>query len=146
MKKILILFVMMFNLVGAETEFADPKPSIIEPRKLIFSISSWDKDEVNHIIGTINNVMKFYRPENTEIMVVAYSQGLKALLKKPLDVEIQKRIKSLMTYDIIFVACGNTMQTLKIDKKELLEDVEIVTAGVVEIIERKLSGFSYIRP
>ena len=50
MKKILILFVMMFNLVGAETEFADPKPSIIEPRKLIFSISSWDKDEVNHIM------------------------------------------------------------------------------------------------
>ena len=146
MKKILILFLMIANFAGAETEFANPKPSITEPRQLIFSISSWDKDEVNHIIGTINNVMKFYRPENTEIIVVAYSQGLKAVLKKPADIEIQKRIKSLMTYDILFIACGNTMKTLKIDKKELLEDVEIVTAGVVEIIERKLSGFTYIRP
>ena len=51
-----------------------------------------------------------------------------------------------MTYDVEFIACKNTMDTLKIDKKELLDGVEVVTAGIVELIERQLRGYIYIRP
>jgi len=106
---------------------------------------SGDVKEMNRIISTINNVIKFYRPENTEVVVVAYGQGLHALLQNG-DKEVRKRIEALMTYDVVFIACGNTMRTLHIDKKDLLEDVEFATAGIVEIIERKLQGFSYTQP
>jgi intracellular sulfur oxidation DsrE/DsrF family protein len=51
-----------------------------------------------------------------------------------------------MTYDVTFIACGNTMKTLKIKEEDLLADVEIVTAGIVELIERQLRGYIYIRP
>ncbi|HHB94308.1 MAG TPA: hypothetical protein ENK88_04100, partial [Campylobacterales bacterium] len=74
-----------------------------------------------------------------------YSQGIKALLKHH-DNNIEKRVKSLITYDVEFIACGNTMKTLKIDKKELIDGVEVVTAGIVELIERQLRGYIYIRP
>ena len=129
----------------AETEFAKPKPAIDNPRKLVFALPSGDIKEINRIISTINNVIKFYRPENTEVVVVAYGQGLHALLQNG-DKEVRKRIEALMTYDVVFIACGNTMRTLHIDKKDLLEDVEFATAGIVEIIERKLQGFSYTQP
>lgn len=129
----------------AETEFAKPKPAIDNPRKLVFALPSGDVKEMNRIISTINNVIKFYRPENTEVVVVAYGQGLHALLQNG-DKEVRKRIEALMTYDVVFIACGNTMRTLHIDKKDLLEDVEFATAGIVEIIERKLQGFSYTQP
>ena len=147
MRSIFVVHFMILTLMStlyAETEFAKPKPAIDNPRKIVFSIDSADKKEVNHVLSTINNVMKYYRPENTEIVVVAYSQGIKALLKNG-DKEIRTRIEALMTYDVEFIACGNSMRTLKIDKKALLDDIEYATAGIVEIIERQLHGFVYIK-
>ena len=136
---------LMASVVCAETEFASPKPAMDNPRQLIFSIPTADDKEVNRIISTINNVIKFYGVENTEVAVVAYGQGLKSLLKKG-DAATRKRIEALMTYDVEFIACGNTMRTLHIDKKDLLDDIGFATAGIVEIIERKLQGFSYTQP
>ncbi len=145
MKKILLSLFMVLSFVSAETEFAEPKPSMDNPRKFVFPITKWDRDEVNHILGSANNVIKFYGVDNTEVVIVAYAQGIKTLLKSH-DNEIKKRVKSLMTYDVEFIACQNTMRTLKIDKKELLDEVEVVTAGIVELIERQLRGYIYIRP
>lgn len=147
MRMILTLLLALSMLTGvlqAETEFAKPKPAIDNPRKIIFSIDSAEPKMINHVLSTVNNVMKFYRPENTEVVVVVYSQGIKALLKKD-NKEIRTRIEALMTYDVEFIACGNSMRTLKIDKKELLDDIGYATAGIVEIIERQLQGFTYIK-
>ena len=145
MKKFLLLFFILTALIYAETEIAEPKPSLENPRKFIFPITKWDVDEVNHILGSANNVIKFYGVDNTEVVIVAYSQGIKSLLKHH-DTKIEKRVQSLMTYDVEFIACENTMKTLKIEKKELLEGVEVVTAVIVELIERQLRGYIYIRP
>ncbi|MCO4845156.1 MAG: DsrE family protein [Sulfurovum sp.] len=145
MKKILILLVFVLTSIVAETEFAEPKPAIDNPRKIIFSIPSAEIKEINRILSTVNNVIKFYRPENTEVVIVAYGQGLKSLLKKG-DADVRKRIEALMTYDIEFIACGNTMRTLHIEKKDLLEDIGFATAGIVEIIERQLQGYTYSQP
>ncbi len=145
MKQFLLLFFIITALVSAETELADPKPSMENPRRFVFPISDWDRGEINHILGSANNVIKFYGVDNTEVVIVAYAQGIKALLKHR-DNKIRKRVKSLMTYDVEFIACQNTMDTLKMDKKDLLEGVEVVTAGIVELIERQLRGYIYIRP
>jgi len=145
MKRVLLLVSIIGGILFGDTEFAEPKPSIDNPRKFVFPITKWDRKEVNHVISSANNVMKFYGPENTEVVIVAYSQGINSLLKGR-DLSIRKRVEALMTYDVEFIACGNTMRTLKIDKKELLDDVEIVTAGIVELIERQLQGYIYIRP
>jgi len=145
MIKVLMSLLMMISVVCAETKFAKPKPAMDNPRQLIFSIPTSQSKEVNRIISTVNNVIKFYGVENTEVVIVVYGQGLKVLLKKG-DVDIRKRIEALMTYDVEFIACGNTMRTLKIDKKDLLNDISFATAGIVEIIERKLQGFSYTQP
>jgi len=140
---LLSILILVCNL-QAETEFAKPKPAIDNPRKMVFSIDSAEPKVINHVLSTVNNVMKFYRPENTEVVVVAYSQGIKALLKKD-NKEIRTRIEALMTYDVEFIACGNSMRTLKIDKKALLDDIEYATAGIVEIVERQLQGYTYIK-
>jgi len=145
MRKIFILLFLFVSFIYSETEFAEPTPSLDNPRKFVFPITKWDRNEINHILGSANNVIKFYGVDNTEVVIVAYSQGIKALLKNG-NLTIKKRIKSLMTYDVEFIACGNTMKTLKIDKKELIDGVEVVTAGIVELIERQLRGYIYIRP
>jgi intracellular sulfur oxidation DsrE/DsrF family protein len=76
--------------------------------------------------------------------IVAYYHGIRALLKS--EKKIAVRVHALMQYDVKFVACGNTMETKKIKPSQLIEGSEIVTAGIVEIIERVKSGSTYIRP
>jgi intracellular sulfur oxidation DsrE/DsrF family protein len=148
MKKIWMLLIIMIGMVGADTEFAKPIPSIENPRQFIFPITSEDEQEISHVLSSASNVIKFYGPDKCEVAIVCYSRGIKAVLKKSyfFDKDIQKRVRSLMTYDVEFIACGNTMQTYHMNKKELIEGVEIVTAGIVELIERQRSGWTYIRP
>ena len=141
----LLIMLLLVNTLMAETEFATPKPSIDNPRQIVFPLMKADKDSINHLLSYVNNVMKFYRPENSEFAIVAYSQGIKALLKSQ-DKMIIKRIEALMTYDVEFIICGNTMRTLKVKDTEVLHDVEKVTAGLVELIERQKMGWTYIRP
>ena len=145
MKQFFILFFILTTSIWAETEMAEPKPSMDHPRKFVFPITKGEGDEINHVLGSANNVIKFYGVDNTEVVIVAYSQGIRALLKNH-DHKIQQRVESLLTYDVEFIACNNTMKTLKIDKKELIDGVEVVTAGIVELIERQLRGYIYIRP
>ena len=145
MRYVIILMFLIFNFINADTQLSDPKPAIDNPRKFVFPITNWDRNNVNHILSSANNVIKFYGIDNTEVVIVAYSQGIYSILSNR-DKRIQKRIEALMTYGVEFIACGNTINTLKIDKKYLLDGVEVVTAGIVELIERQLRGYIYIRP
>ena len=148
MKKILILLFMLLSFISAETELAEPKPSLENPRKFVFPLTTADEEEINHVLSSVSNVMKFYGVDKSEVVVVAYSKGIK-LLKRDADFfdkDIQKKVRSLMTYDVEFIACNNTMRTYGIKKKDLMADVEVVTAGIVELIERQLAGYIYIRP
>jgi intracellular sulfur oxidation DsrE/DsrF family protein len=145
MKQFMMSIFFICTFLGAETEFADPQPSLENPRKFVFPITKNDRHEINHVLSSANNVIKFYGPEKVEVVIVAYSKGIEAVMNHK-DIEIKKRVKALMTYEVEFIACGNTMKTLKIDKSELIDGTEIVTAGIVELIERQLRGYIYIRP
>ncbi len=145
MKQILLfIYLIMAAVLPADTVYAEPIPSFIEPRKVIFSMTGSSEEEINHILSSANNVLKAYGPENVEMRIVAYYHGIRGLLKINKDTAL--RVKVLMQYNVEFIACGNTMKTKKIDKSELIEGTEIVTAGIVEMIERVQEGWVYIKP
>lgn len=144
MKNFILVLLSFSIILTAETEFSEPIPSIDNARQIVFSIKSADDVEINHVLSTANNVLKFYGPENVEMRIVAYYHGMKALLKEHKDIAL--RVEALMLYDVEFVACGNTMRTKKISEEDLIEGVEIVTAGVAEIIERVKDGWVNIVP
>ncbi len=140
------IVILMLLVIGtfAETQFAEPKPSIDHPRQIVFCITSADDESINHVLSSANNVLKFYGPENVEMEIVAYYHGIRTLLKS--EKEIAVRVNALMQYDVKFIACGNTMETKKIKPSQLIDGSEIVTAGIVEMLERVKSGWIYIKP
>ena len=144
MKKFILVLLSFCIIVVAETEFAEPKPSIDNTRQILFSIKSANDEDIHHVLSTANNVLKFYGPENVEMKIVAYYHGMKALLKA--QKEFALRVEALMLYDVEFIACANTMRTKKISENELIDGVEIVTAGVVEIVERMKDGWVNVAP
>lgn len=129
---------------GAETVLADPPPSFDSPHKVMLTLSSKDPTAVNNILFNVVNVQKFYCMDNVEIAVIAYGAGVRAFLKG--DSPVPDRISSLLKYDVQFVACGNTLTAIGKQPGDLIEGVGMVTAGIPEIVERRLSGWNYVHP
>ena len=50
-----------------------------------------------------------------------------------------------MEYDVEFVACKNTMETMKWKESDFIDDISFTQAGIVEVIERQVDGYIGIR-
>jgi uncharacterized protein len=144
MKYFTLILLSLCIVSFADTEFAEPAPAIDNQRQIVFSIKSGNDEEIHHVLSSANNVLKFYGPENVEMKIVAYYHGIKTLQKE--HKEIALRVRALMLLDVEFVACGNTMKTKKIKEEDLIEESVIVTAGIVEMIERVKEGWVNIVP
>lgn len=140
MLKKLFLILCLFGFALAQTEFSDPKPSFESPRKVVYSLYVNDLDTVNQTIGSMYNILKEYPAESLKIVVIAYGKGLRTL-KKDYDKATQSRIKSLMEYDVEFIACKNTMETMKWKESDFIDGISFTQAGIVEVIERQVDGY-----
>ena len=144
-KNFTLILLSLCILSSAETEYAEPKPSFDNPRKIVFSITEDTPHAIDHILSVASNVVKYYGVDNVQMKIVAYSKGIVLLLKSH-STDDAKRVDALMQYEVEFIACGNTMKTYEIQESELIEGSEVVTAGVVELLESVKKGWTYIKP
>ena len=124
--------------------FAQPEDEI--KNKLVIQVSTDDPKTQTIALNNAVNLQKEYGMDNIAIEIVAYGPGLGLLTTSNKQAT---RVKSLATQNIRFSACGNTMDkvTKKTGKKpQLVEGVEIVTAGVSRILQLQQQGYAYIRP
>jgi intracellular sulfur oxidation DsrE/DsrF family protein len=127
-------------MVFAKSTFSDPQPTFENPRKIVIQLYDSELSKVNHNLSTLYNILKEYPAESLNIVVVAYGNGIRAL-KKDYDKNTLTRIKSLMEYDVEFIVCRNTMETMKWKENDFIDDVSYVQAGIVELIERQVAGY-----
>lgn len=127
-----------------ETELSEPKPSFAEPRKVVLQLSSGDPDTINNVLHNAVNIQKFYGMDRVRIAVIVYGAGMEALYAETSPV--RERVTSLQQYGIEFVGCGNTMDATGHEPEDLIDGVAWVKAGIAEIIERKLDGWTVVRP
>lgn len=139
MKKFLILL-LFINISFAQSTFSEPLPTFEKPRKIAIQLYDSQLNKVNHNLSTIYNILKEYPEESIKIVVIAYGNGVRAL-KKDYDKATLTRINSLMEYDVEFIVCKNTMETMKWTKADFIEDLSYVQAGIVELVERQVAGY-----
>lgn len=144
MKKILLVILMAVFSYG-QSKFSDPQPTFDNPRKLVINMHDSDLDTVNHTIGSIYNILKEYPSETLKVAVVLYGKGMR-VVKKDYDSATLNRIKSLMEYDVEFIGCKNTMETMKWTQDDFIDGIDYVQAGIVEIIERQTAGYIGVTP
>lgn len=140
MKKIILLMFITISLFAEKMEYSDPQPTFDNPRKWVINLSTNDVETVNHIISSINNVLKEYPQGAMQVAVVAYSSGMR-VLKKDYDPHTLTRIRSLIEYEVEFVGCRNTMDTMHWKDDDFIEDITFVRAGIAEAIERIVAGY-----
>lgn len=129
---------------AADTVLAKPEPTPDAPRRIMLQLSSADQRVVNNLLYNVVNIQKFYGQDNVRVVVIAFGEGNQALYKD--SSPVAARISSLQQYDVEFLACGNTMDSTNRKPADLIEGVSVVTAGIPEIVERQLQGWTYIHP
>jgi intracellular sulfur oxidation DsrE/DsrF family protein len=140
---LLALFLALASPLGAaDTQLADPKPDWNNPRKIVLQLTEAAK--ADGVLSNAVNIQKFYGQDNVKVAIVAYGNGVRALLKG--ESKVADRIKSLQSYEVDFVACGNTLETIKKSPADLIAGVSVAPAGIPEIVERTLQGWTYIIP
>lgn len=109
--------------------------------KLVIQVSDSTPAYWNLALNNAKNVQKELK--GAVIEIVAYGPGI-GMLKA--DSEVASRIGEAVDSGIKVVACENTMRGQKLTKTDMNAKVGFVPSGVVELMERQMEGYSYIRP
>ena len=109
--------------------------------KLVIQVSDSTPAYWNLALNNAKNVQKDMK--GAVIEIVAYGPGI-GMLKA--DSEVASRIGEAVDSGIKVVACENTMRGQKLTKADMNAKVGFVPSGVVELMERQMEGYSYIRP
>lgn len=119
--------------------------------RLALQISDKDPQKMNTVLNVAANVSKYYseKGEEVEIQIVAFNAGLNMLRqdKSPVLTRL-KSFKQGMP-NVSFMACENTLDSM--ERKEgkkppLVENAELVPAGVATLIELGEKGWTIVRP
>ena len=140
---VLLIAMLLFSPLAQAMEDKAPEGTTT---KLVIQISEDDASKQHLALSNVYNLQKFYGMDNIEIEVVAYGPGISLLYPEGKE---SSRVRSLIAQDVTFTGCQNTLDTIKAKsgtEPKLIEDVEIVRAGIARIIELQDMGYRYLHP
>ena len=110
--------------------------------KIVFDFAKGDTASFSTIVRHARNILKM--AENARLEIVCHGPGLDILIKD--KTTVQKEIAELQEqFNVIFAACGSTMQRRGIDKSQLLPQAVIVPLANLELSTKQQEGWSYIK-
>lgn len=135
--------VMMASTMGMNKVEQETASKVMDRQehKVIFQVSQADSAQQLVVAGQVNNILKSL--PNAKIEVVAHSKGLALLLSSQSKVAAQ--VEALIGKGVIFAACENTMEKMKVTKADLLPGVTTVPSAMAEIILKQEAGWTYVK-
>ena len=127
---------------------SNPQPSRTPPaaparsHRVLFGLTSADPIDWDLTLGNIQNLTRGFNPEPVEIEVVVYGPGI-VFLKS--DSTAANDIKAAQADHVRFAACANSMRARNLTQPELLPGAEVVPSGIIEVIRKQESGWTYIK-
>lgn len=131
---------------ATESSTTQPAAAATQTQRLVIQVNKENAELQDHVLSNIVNLQKYFGIDNIEIEVVAYGPGIWFLTA---DSTYKPRIESLMLQNVVFTACGNTLDTIESKdgkRPALIEGVETTQAGIARIMERQQQGWNYLSP
>jgi len=131
-----------------------PTPVPIPDKKshrLVLQVNQNEPAVMNLALNNATNVAQYYKDlgDKVSIEIVAYGPGLHMLRDDTSPVKARIASIALSNPSISFKACGNTQDNMhKAENKEIpiVAEAQVVTSGVVHVMELQEQGWSYVRP
>ena len=119
--------------------------------QLVLQVNTNDPATMNLALNNATNVAQFYKDlgEKVNIEIVTFGPGLHMLRDDTSPVKARIETLALSTPEISFKACGNTQQNMqKAESKNisLIPQAQVVSSGVVRVMELQEKGWTYVRP
>lgn len=111
--------------------------------RVVFEVTMVGDDQWTGVLNNVENLQRAFGGEQTEIEVVAHSNGLGLVLKT--NEALANRMKAISATGVVFAACENTMQKKDVTKSDLLPFVRTVDSGVTEVVRKQEAGWSYVK-
>lgn len=112
--------------------------------RVVFHIDNSERWKM--VLGNVKNLLNEISSNDIKIEVLANGNAVSEYDKSSKESDKLNLMEDLSKNDVKFVACNNSLNSLKLSKEGLLDFVEIVPAGVLELIEKQDEGYAYIKP
>ena len=134
-----------------ELAAAPPAVSSKNAHRLVLQVNSNEPATMTLALNNATNVEQYYRErgETVEIEIVTFGPGLHMLRDDTSPVK--DRIKAIADKSpaISFKACGNTREKMhQAENKDIpiVSQAQVVTSGVVRVMELQETGWTYVKP
>jgi len=141
LKNLLFLIVCAFLLNIGHAQNNEMKNET-KVHNIVVQLNTADTASWSSIIGNIRNIQKVWTA-NLNLEVVVHGKAIDFLVKDKTN--FINDIQMLSAQGVKFVACQNTMRKHNITSDMLVKEAGTVPSGVVEVIMKQESGWSYLK-
>lgn len=147
MKPALLFVVLFLPLLAVPQVIAEESDKPFAEAHIVLQVADGDDRSQARALNVANNLIKHYGgPDFVDIEIVTYGPGISLLFP---DNPNRERISSLMTNEVSFVGCLNTLETIEREtgkRPQLIPEVITVQTGVAHLVALAEQGFVIIRP
>jgi hypothetical protein len=93
-------------------------------------------------LTNLENVLNEIGEEKAKLELVANAEAVKGFL----DPSLTSRMEALNSRGVRFMACRNALKAFDLEPASLPGFIQVVPAGVVELIRKQSEGYAYVRP
>ena len=116
----------------------------METHRVVFHLDESNKARTDLVLGNLVNLLADLKPEALEVELVANASGILTFLKS--DNPHADQIRGLASQGVRFCLCANSMRQHGLPKDMFLDEAEVVSSGVGELVRKQTLGWAYIRP
>lgn len=133
MNKLLIFFLIALPVFG----FGQKKPA-----RIVFDVTSKDTETHQAVLRHVSGMAKAYPDATFEVVV--YGGALPLVVKeKSSSAGIVEELAQKK--NVSFKVCAQTMQRDGVDQSQLVQGVQVVPDGIMEIAIKQADGWGYIK-
>lgn len=124
--------------------FASTSTAIAQNKahKIVYDLSSSDTALHSIVLRQFNNVLN--AAPDTELELICHGHAIYMLVKNKAHLE-DKMNELKRRGTVSFKVCANSMKRLNVDKDELISLAEIIPVAILELSEKQMQGWTYIK-
>ena len=139
----IMAFAVVASVATLASANAAAQASTTPKNRVVMQVSDADPGKWNLALNNARNLQADLGAGNVAIEIVAYGPGI-GMLKS--DSVVATRIGEALGQGVKLEACENTMRGQKLTKADMIDGIDYVSAGVVEIMQKQQQGWAYLRP
>lgn len=113
--------------------------------KAVFHVGQNEEPVMNLALNNVINLLNAI-PEHEHDLVVLFNGPAASLVARESVIVFLERMKDLHAKGVRFQVCRNAMERFEIKEDQIIDECEIIPAGIVALIDLQHAGFSYIKP